>query len=1016
MSPLGHLIVTKRRFSDDSPAESSGIGREKRFLNDRNYAIQDDTMNNVATVDNDEVMVESLAMSTSASAAPATGDGESQEWQRTTQRVVKSVVSIHFTFVGRFDTESALVSEATGFVVDADRGIIMTNRHVVGPGPFTGYAVFDNHEECEVLPIYRDPVHDFGFVKFDPSKIKHMKVRQLDLRPELAKIGCEIRVVGNDAGEKLSILSGFISRLDRNAPDYGGLSYNDFNTEYIQAAASASGGSSGSPVINIDGHVVALQAGGSTEASTDFFLPLYRGKRALECIQQGLPVTRGTIQVQWILRPFDECRRLGLTELAEKEARSQFPDSIGLLVAFTVVPEGPSYEVIQEGDCLISVNGEKISKFTRLDEILDNTIGNSLNLELQRGGKSLNVDIPVQDLHSITPNRYVEACGAVFHDLSYQVARLYSIPVKGVYIADASGAYRRQSWSTGYILDEVDNKPTPNLDAFVEVMKTIPDGKRVAIRYRYLADLHTVSTGIILIDRKWYPTFRMATRNDETGLWDYKDLSKGVKVQPRIETLPQEARFPAVELEEPGCTKLLRSFVQVSVTNHARIEGYYISGKTEIGLVVDAEKGLVLVSRYAVPHDLCEIHITIADSVIVPGKVVFLHPLQNYAIVSYDPKLVEAPIESAVLGTDPIKIGQKVTFIGHNHNMRKMNTNTRVTDISTVMIPLGSDLSPRYRGVNTDAIYLESTISNDCGSGVLADSDGTVRGLWLSFLADTNGNGRDREYRLAIDASGGVRSIIEKLRSGQVPNPRFLDIEMNSLTIVQARLRGVGDEWIRKVEKSSPQRPQLFNVLRVAQGAADILREGDVILAINDNVVTSISDFDVMYDFEELKVTIVRNNEEMTLTVPTVSNKDIQTTRAINWCGSVIHKPHHAVTQEIKKPPSGVYVVWCAAGSPALQYGLASTYFIINVNGVDTPTLDDFAREISNVPDNSYVKLRLVTFDGVQCACSIKTNYHYFPTSELERDDNGEWKSYIYEGGVKKLEGGDDKKMEEANQ
>lgn len=38
-------------------------------------------------------------------------------------------------------------SEATGFVVDAGRGYILTNRHVVGAGPFWGYCIFDNHEE-----------------------------------------------------------------------------------------------------------------------------------------------------------------------------------------------------------------------------------------------------------------------------------------------------------------------------------------------------------------------------------------------------------------------------------------------------------------------------------------------------------------------------------------------------------------------------------------------------------------------------------------------------------------------------------------------------------------------------------------------------------------------------------------------------------------------------------------------------------------------------------------------------
>jgi S1-C subfamily serine protease len=43
-----------------------------------------------------------------------------------------------------FDTENAGSSYATGFVVDAKRGIILTNRHVVTPGPVVADAVFLN--------------------------------------------------------------------------------------------------------------------------------------------------------------------------------------------------------------------------------------------------------------------------------------------------------------------------------------------------------------------------------------------------------------------------------------------------------------------------------------------------------------------------------------------------------------------------------------------------------------------------------------------------------------------------------------------------------------------------------------------------------------------------------------------------------------------------------------------------------------------------------------------------------
>ena len=180
-----------------------------------------------------------------------------------------------------------------------------------------------------------------------------MPILDLTMRPDLAEVGSQIKIVGNNAGEKLSILVGIISRLNRNASEYGE-GYNGFNTNYIQAAAAASGESSGSLVVNLYKYAVALQAGGRGDgAATDYFLPLDRPLRALECIREGKSIERRTIRTQWLTKPFNECRRLGLTAAHEAAIRKGFPNEAAMLVTIIVLPEGTADNKIEEGDVLI---------------------------------------------------------------------------------------------------------------------------------------------------------------------------------------------------------------------------------------------------------------------------------------------------------------------------------------------------------------------------------------------------------------------------------------------------------------------------------------------------------------------------------------------------------------------------------------------------------------------------------------------------------------------------------------
>jgi len=918
-----------------------------------------------------------VALLAIAPAAFAQTEEATSGWTRTLERISTGVVAIQIDATRAFDTDWNTSSQATGFVVDAKRGLILTNRHVVTPGPVTAQATFINREEVELQPVYRDPVHDFGFYRYDPSKLRFITPAELPLHPAGAQVGVEIRVVGNDAGEQLSILAGTLARLDREAPDYGTGKYNDFNTFYYQAASGTSGGSSGSPVIDIQGRVLALNAGGSSGAASSFCLPLPRIVRALRLLQAGLPVARGTLQTVFRYTPYDELRRLGLPAGVEAAARRAAPARTGMLVVTEVQPGAPAYGPLAVGDILVSAAGWPIADFDTLGELLDGRVGGSLELSVVRGGESRALTLPVQDLHEITPDEYLEIGDGVLHTLSWQMARHMNVPVAGVYVANPGYMFGSAGIPRGAVLTELDGKPVANLDEAMALIGTLGHRQRVTVRYFTMEETRSLQLTTLRIDRAWFPA-RHCVRNDATGLWPCEALASGPDAPPPG---PGTTQFA-------GTGDRLVDAIAPSLVLVEFSMPYSVSGVTErnyhgTGIVLDAARGLVAVDRNTVPVAIGDVRLTFAGTIEVDGTVEYVHPLHNLAVVRYDPKQLGAtPVRAVKFAGRQPATGETVHVVGLHPDNRVVSQQATVASIGPVAFPLSRTL--QFRDANLEIMRLVN--GPDDYDGLIVDRRGEVLALWSSFAYE---NGRDLvQQNLGVPA-GIVQEMLEYARDGR---PLYsAEAEFGLLSLAEARRLGLGEEWIGRMSAHDPQRRQVLTIERTVAGspAAALLRPGDLLLAVDGRIVNSFSDVSAAVRAPQVTLTLWRSGSELALPLKTVelSGRDIE--RVLVWAGATLQAPHRAMAAQRGIQPDGVFIAFFMYGSPASRYKLWAGRRITEVDGIPVPDLDAFIRAVSGRPDRSSLRLKTVSWNDAVEVITLRLDRHYWPAYELRRSDGG---------------------------
>ena len=180
-------------------------------------------------------------------------------------------------------------------------------------------------------------------------------------------------------------------------------------------------------------------------------------------------------------------------------------------------------------------------------------------------------------------------------------------------------------------------------------------------------------------------------------------------------------------------------------------------------------------------------------------------------------------------------------------------------------------------------------------------------------------------------------------------------------------------------------------VWRIVAGSPAVkeLRNGDMILAIDGQVVTTFSELVKAVQKPQVTVTLWRDKEAHNIKIGTVALDGAGIDRAVSWAGALLQDPHRGMAVQRGIEPTGVYVAFFSYGSPATRYGLWAGRRIIQVDDTETPDLQTFIDVVADKGDQTSVRLKTVTWNGAVEVITLKLDNQYWPAYEIRKTADG---------------------------
>lgn len=261
-------------------------------------------------------------------------------------------------------------SLGSGVVIDADKGYIVTNHHVVEGAHEIAITMHNGHHFDAKL-IGSDPEVDIAILQADIEGLQAIPFGDSDT----LRVGDFAVAIGNPFGLGQTVTSGIVSALGRTGLGIEG--YENF----IQTDASINPGNSGGALVNLRGELIGintaiLAAGGQGNVGIGFAIPINMVRKIADQLIEFGEVRRGMLGVIMQNLTPELSRAFGL-DLHQ-----------GVVISQVIEDTAAEEAGLEVGDIVVAINGKPIKSASAMRNMVGLLrVGDEMDISVIRDGE-----------------------------------------------------------------------------------------------------------------------------------------------------------------------------------------------------------------------------------------------------------------------------------------------------------------------------------------------------------------------------------------------------------------------------------------------------------------------------------------------------------------------------------------------------------------------------------------------------------------------------------------------------